>query len=182
MRFRCEHPVIAWLVEHVADVLTKYMVGRDGHSAFERLFGKQAREEGLEFGERVLFRRRRTQDMNVIMDVRWEPGTWLGRCWGSGTHRVHAHGRVFDVRAVRRRPAAERWSAADLAAIRATPWRTHPGPAADDKALVVLEPLPRPEDAAAPAARPDIGVPRRVYITSCHAECFLRTYSSYKET
>jgi hypothetical protein len=38
--------VTAWLVEHVSDVLTKYLVGADGHSAYERLFGKQAREEG----------------------------------------------------------------------------------------------------------------------------------------
>ena len=48
--FPSEHPVTAWLVEHVSDVLTKYLVGADGHSAYERLFGKQAREEGLEFG------------------------------------------------------------------------------------------------------------------------------------
>ena len=58
-----EHPVTAWLVEHVDDVLTKYLVGSDGHTAYERLFGKQAREEGLEFGEQVLHRKRRAQDM-----------------------------------------------------------------------------------------------------------------------
>ena len=50
-----EQPVTAWLVEHVSDVLSKYLVGADGHTAYERLFGKQAREEGLEFGEQVLF-------------------------------------------------------------------------------------------------------------------------------
>ena len=114
----------AWLVEHVSDVLSKYLVGADGHSAYERLFGKQAREEGLEFGERVLYRKRRGQDMNVVLDGRWEPGIWLGRRWGSGTHRVHANGKVIDVRSVQRRPVLERWVAAELAAIRATPWRT----------------------------------------------------------
>ena len=76
------HPVTAWLVEHVADVLTKHLVGSDGHTAYERLFGKQAREEGLEFGEQVLYRKRRAQDMNVVLDGRLEPGTWLGRRWG----------------------------------------------------------------------------------------------------
>ena len=114
------HPVTAWLVEHVADVLTKHLVGSDGHTAYERLFGKQAREEGLEFGEQVLFRKRRAQDMNVVLDGRWELGTWLGRRWGSSVHRVHAHGKVIEVRAVQRRPAPERWVAAELAAVRAT--------------------------------------------------------------
>ena len=160
--FPSEHPVTAWLVEHVSDVLSKYLVGADGHTAYERLFGKQAREEGLEFGEQVLFRKRRAQDMNVVLDGRWEPGIWLGRRWGSGTHRVHAHGKVVDVRAVQRRPAPERWAAAELAAVRATPWRTDPGPAAEGEELVVLQPLPRPDGAAVPAARPDLGVPRRV--------------------
>ena len=125
------HPVTAWLVEHVADVLTKHLVGSDGHTAYERLFGKQAREEGLEFGEQVLHRMRRAQDMNVVLDGRWEPGTWLGRRWGSTVYRVHAHGKVTEVRAVQRRPAPERWVAAELAAVRATPWLTDPGPAAD---------------------------------------------------
>ena len=35
--FPCEHPVTAWLAEHVSDVLTKYLVGADGHTAYERL-------------------------------------------------------------------------------------------------------------------------------------------------
>jgi hypothetical protein len=157
------HPVTAWLVEHVADVLTKYLVGSDGHTAYERLFGKQAREEGLEFGEQVLFRKRRAQDMNVVLDGRWELGTWLGRRWGSSVHRVHAHGKVIEVRAVQRRPAPERWVAAELAAVRATPWLADPGPEADGAEPAVLQPLPRPAGDAGPAAaRPDIGVPRRV--------------------
>jgi hypothetical protein len=56
--FPSEHPVTAWLVEHASDVLSKYLVGSDGHTAYERLFGKQAREEALEFGERVFYRKR----------------------------------------------------------------------------------------------------------------------------
>ena len=36
----------------MSDVLTKYLVGADGHTAYERLYGKAAREKGLEFGEK----------------------------------------------------------------------------------------------------------------------------------
>ena len=54
--------------------------------------------------------------------------------------------------------------AAELGIVRATPWLTDPGPAADGAEPAVLQPLPRPEGAAEPAVRPDLGVPRRVYI------------------
>ena len=37
----------------MADIVTKYMQGADGRTSYERLFGKQVHEEGLEFGERV---------------------------------------------------------------------------------------------------------------------------------
>ena len=53
------HAVLTWLVEHVADVITKYLQGKDGKSGYERLMGKPCREEGLEFGERVWFKKKK---------------------------------------------------------------------------------------------------------------------------
>ena len=51
------------------------------------MFGKQVHEEGLEFGEKVMYRLKRTQDANVVLDARWLPGIWLGRTWGSISQR-----------------------------------------------------------------------------------------------
>ena len=50
-RFPSTHPVLTWLVEYVGDVITKYMVGMDGKTGYERLYGRPVREEALEFGE-----------------------------------------------------------------------------------------------------------------------------------
>ena len=66
-----KHPVLVWLVEHAADVVTKYLQGSDGRTGFERLFGKQVHEEGLEFGERILWKKRKENDYNVVIDSRW---------------------------------------------------------------------------------------------------------------
>ncbi len=52
--FPSQHPVTAWLVEHASDVLSKYLVGSDDHIAFEKLYDKPVREEGLEFREGLL--------------------------------------------------------------------------------------------------------------------------------
>ena len=44
------HPIMTWLVEYVSDILTKYMIGADGKTAYQRLFGKKTHEEELELG------------------------------------------------------------------------------------------------------------------------------------
>ena len=77
------HLVMTWLVECVSDIVTKYLQSHDGRTAYERLFGKEIREEGLEFGEQIWWRKPRKQDTNVLLDARWMPGTWLGRKWGT---------------------------------------------------------------------------------------------------
>ena len=78
---------MAWLVAHVADVVTKYLRAADGRTAYETLFGKHVHEEGLEFGERVLWRKRPSKDRNVLL-ARWAEGLWLGRSWGTPHHRI----------------------------------------------------------------------------------------------
>eukprot|EP00969_Alexandrium_andersonii_P223640 9877243-Alexandrium_andersonii.AAC.1 len=47
-----DQPAMLWLVKHAGELLTKYLVGHDGRSAFERLMGKPSRGDGYEFGER----------------------------------------------------------------------------------------------------------------------------------
>ena len=118
---------MAWLVECVADILTKYMQGNDGKTGYERLFGKEIREEGLEFGEQIWWRKPRKQETNVILDPRWSAGTWLGRKWGTILHLVAVGDKVLEVRAVIRRPKVDRWERTILEGIRATPWQ-NPAP------------------------------------------------------
>ena len=62
------------MVEFIGDILTKYLVGLDGKTGYERLFGKKSREEQIEFGEVVLWQKPRGQDYNVGADARWETG------------------------------------------------------------------------------------------------------------
>jgi hypothetical protein len=48
-----KHPIMTWLVEHVADLLNKYSVGKDGRTAYERIRGKRYHGEMIEFGRRI---------------------------------------------------------------------------------------------------------------------------------
>ena len=49
--------VLAWLVEYASVLLKRYSVTQDGKTTYERLRGKKSRMLGLEFGERVHWRR-----------------------------------------------------------------------------------------------------------------------------
>jgi hypothetical protein len=157
------HPLMAWLVEHVADVITKYLQGKDGHTAYRRLFGKPVREEGLEFGERVLWRKPKRAETGVVLDPRWSEGVWLGRKWGTTIHRIGVGDVVREVRATQRRPLVERWCRDALSSIRATPW-LNPAPADGGGAeLPVLAPRVPTEEPAPPPPTPAYQ-PRRLYI------------------
>ena len=120
--FPVDHPMVAWIVEAVGDMATKHLRGHDGRTGYERLYGKPARDEGFELGERVLWKRPKAADQNVELEARWEEGIWLGRRWGSITHLVGDGDAVFDARAVQRRPREDRWSVDLVQRLRATPW------------------------------------------------------------
>jgi hypothetical protein len=151
-KFPSGHPVLTWLVEHVGDIVSKYMVGLDGRTAYERLFGRPVREEGLEFGETLHWHHRATRDMNVVLDARWSSGVWLGRRWGGVVHQVFANGKVHEIRGVQRQPRDARWRREALEAVTATPWNREP---AAEGELRVLPPLAAPA-AAAGAGEPEV--------------------------
>ena len=48
--------VLCWLVEFAALLISRYSVGHDSKTLYERLKGKKSNTFGFEFGERVLFR------------------------------------------------------------------------------------------------------------------------------
>ncbi len=171
-KFPSGHPVLTWLVEHVSDIVSKYMVGLDGKTAYERLFGRPVREEGLEFGETLHWRHRSTQDMNVVLDARWSSGVWLGRRWGGVVHQVFANGKVHEIRGIQRQPRDARWRKEALEAITATPWDREP---AAEGELRVLPPLAAPAAARAaeePEVREQEYNPHRMFIKQADLERF----------
>ena len=165
-----EHPIISWLVEFIGDVVTKYFVGVDGKTSYERLFGKTCREEHLEFGEVVLWRKPRGPDYNVVADARWESGVWVGRRWGTPHHLVSFGNRVLECRAIQRVPKPDRWKRELVDAVRATRW-ANPAPAGEASAPAVL-PGPGEDPPALPGR--DYG-PKSVYIRMDDLRRFGRT-------
>jgi hypothetical protein len=79
-----EHAVLAWLVEFAAVLVNRYEVGHDGKTAYERLRGKKSKLLGLEFGERLNYKRNRSGNKLAKLDCMWEDGMFLGYRSNSG--------------------------------------------------------------------------------------------------
>ena len=118
----CAHPVMMWLVEHSAEVLNRYLVGRDGKTAYEKLKGKKYRGEMYEFGIAVLHRHPGKPE-GGRMTARWDDGIWLGKTVGSDEHIIaSADGKIVRCRSITRKPESESWNAENIMKIKVTPW------------------------------------------------------------
>ena len=71
-------PVLRWLVRHAASLITRYQVGKDGRTAYERWKGKQHKKELAEFGECVHFKHSTAAKKPTKLEAQWEDGIWLG--------------------------------------------------------------------------------------------------------
>ncbi len=77
-------PALAWLTEHAADVLSKYLVGDDGKAAYEHLNGKPCDKELVEFGEKVHYRFEKRGAKENKLGSKWGGGFFLGIRWRTG--------------------------------------------------------------------------------------------------
>ena len=50
-----DHPLIAWLVRHAADIVTKLEIKQNGKTAYQMLKGRVYSGELAAFGQKVLF-------------------------------------------------------------------------------------------------------------------------------
>ena len=72
-------PVLSCMIEYVALVIRRHLVGSDGRTAYERLKGRGDRRRVLEFGEHVLYKPLKGSDHpSRPLDARFVEGIYLG--------------------------------------------------------------------------------------------------------
>ena len=170
--------ILPWMIEYASVLLNRYLVGKDGKTAYERLKGKRSKMMGFEFAESVHFRRLQPPGRLAKLESLWTTGIMIGYRANTGEFMVASGDGVFKTRNLRRRPIEERWSTRDVKELRFTPWKVrdqvprqqaqrevqeHHQPHVDIQVDTSINvDLPKPEPAEA--------IPRRVYLTKAVLE------------
>lgn len=116
-----ESVVWPWLVEYAGWVMNRTEVGKYGKTAYERVKGKTARLTGYEFGEAVLWKRRREGGPLGKLTCMWEDGIFLGVKGATGELIVGTREGVWRTRTIRRKVFEERWRRENLEMIGGVP-------------------------------------------------------------
>ena len=107
-----EHPIIAWLVEHAAWLLTTRVRGEEEHTAYERVRGRPCAKKLVEFGERVLCKKHMKgpkADERPTLDSRWGHGIWLGLTRHTNEYVLWSGSDVIHSRSIMRLQKSHRW-------------------------------------------------------------------------
>lgn len=148
VRLPSSHPIIHWLVEHVAYVLNKFALGPDGKTPYGRLHGREGRERIYEFGERIMWYV--PKKLRSKLDQRCRYGVFIGRSMSNDQNFVGlANGEVVCARAIVRLVPEVRWDGDKVTAIRITPFefKTRHQDAIEEDPEPHAHPDPRPSDA-----------------------------------
>ena len=164
-----DHPLISWMLRQSTACQRRFAVGHNGKTAFENVYGRKPQSQVVEFGEKIWWRPLQTEKNRLgSLDHRFEEGFYLGPIDGTTSVVVATlSGSIVQSRALKRRPAEERWDREGLLKISA--WDIQPnGAESEDRRIKIRAPvytdripedqLPRRFD-----ADPEVG-PKRVYM------------------
>ncbi|CAE7358585.1 unnamed protein product [Symbiodinium sp. CCMP2592] len=103
------HPCMMWLPRHAAYLLSRFRVGADGRTPYERTFGRKWKTPLVSFGEHVLFRPRQPRDGRKH-DL--EPRVSMGMFVGVGANNdvfIMTERGVVKGASIMRRPPADQY-------------------------------------------------------------------------
>ncbi len=122
-----DHALVPWMLEHACLILNTTAVGPDGLTGWARVRGRAFGQRLVGYAEKVLYElpmKGPNSQPDGNMGTRWKEGIFLGHSKSANVYVLADIGGAGIVRArsLHRRPEQERWSAEDLANVRATPW------------------------------------------------------------
>ena len=101
-----------WITELAGELLSRGQVGKDGRTAYFRLYGRNSAMAVLEIGEQVMAKplRGRKSQKKLSLKERWVFATWVGIDAETNEHVVviGEGGAAIRVRTVKRRERKER--------------------------------------------------------------------------
>ena len=151
--------------------MSKYQIGDDGKTAYERLKGKPFTRPAVEFGEKVHYRKSAKGQKENKLDSKWDEGYFMGYYWRTGEAIVGTDDGIKRAGTIRRVGGHRRWDAEGIAAIRGMPWKWDPDSDVEAEELLVRH-LTAEERAALSIPTPTSG-PKTMYRMRLKRDDFL---------
>ena len=108
-------------------MISRFSVGRDGRTAYERRKGRKCHIHVMPFGELVWYKEiRRQKARDDKFNSYWMKGIWLGHSRSNNEVLIGTESGVVRAYAVKRLSADERWSAEAIKAMKGTPQQPDP--------------------------------------------------------
>ena len=119
--------IAPWMVRWAAMNISRYQIGTDGMTAFERRRGRKCKVPVVSFGEQVWYKKREKPKDQQKSEPKWELAIWLGHTRDSNEAIVGTTEGAYRAFAVKRMTENERWDAELIQTIQGTPQQPDPG-------------------------------------------------------
>ena len=160
------HAILTWLARHANFLITRYRIGQDGKTGYERLKGKRWKRPMVAFGERIWFRPLKSYTAgDDDLAPRLITGVYVGTHGRNGDVLVMTDKGVIKGGSVKKTAADQRWSKENFTDLKGTPWKMRPQVEGDMDAPIPID-LPPAEGRLMPepVARDGNSGPRNLYV------------------
>ena len=124
MKLQCDDVIIQWMTRWAAMMVSRYMVGKDGRTSYERRRDRACRVPMATYGEKVWYKQIREQkERKDKIESGWHEGPWLGQSRSTNETIVETAEGVVRACATRRQDADERWTGDLIKKIQGNPSR-----------------------------------------------------------
>ena len=119
--------LVPWMIRWAAICYSRYAMGRDGRTSFERIRGRSCRAIVVPIGEKVCFKKtRETVERKNKAESEWFIGIWLGPALISSETLTGTEDGVVRASSIKRSNVAEKLNMEDIASMQGTPQRPDP--------------------------------------------------------
>ena len=127
MELECNEDIVTWMVRWAAMLVSRFLVGKDGRTAYERRTGRKCRIPVVPFGEKVWYKEiRETKERKDKFSSEWKEGVWLGHQRSSNEILVGTSQGVVRAYSIKRREPEHRWDKAAIKGMVGTPQQPDP--------------------------------------------------------
>ena len=122
-----EHPLFPWMIKWAGDLLTRFVVGESGRSAYEQIKGKASTRALAKFGEKILYMpMKSTANIPAKTEEKMKEGIFLGARFKSDEIIVGTENGVLKARTIKRLTEDKQWDRHFLRSFQGTPRQPDP--------------------------------------------------------